>query len=346
MKKSICFVPNILISAKCEACDLSLATVSETCDDESQPYHLCAACHHRLVKRSLRPAEWYRLALRHCPHNFSLHDDFYLNDGTADQPKEEVLDAHLFPAPTQNEKAAELDDLWEFTLTRYALDASIYEAWRRHPQASTVELLTRCYEAAKNTHWKSTILELCSHCLGVTAADLVRRAWCDYPKSMYFGALAKASAACLPPEEGFNRCFEAFKPLPLKEQRTRMMYLYDFRSSQMLDWIEAHIVPPVTDDWGELASQSGITWLRVTKWLESGRPMSLVALDSLSGVVRAAENGRWKRHVPIQDLPSKEEAERCLRAYEATDTAPRIKYQIDHLMERFHLLGPQRDRAS
>lgn len=330
----------------CEACDSSRATVSESCDDESQPYQLCATCQHRLVTRALRPAEWYRLAVRHCPHNFSLHSDFYLDDGTADQPREAVVDADLFPAPRLNDKAAYLDGLWEFTLTRYALNESINEAWRQHPKASVLNLLIPCYEAAQNSHWKSTILEICSHCLGAAAADLVRRAWLDYPESMYFGALAKASAACLPDEEGFSRCFEAFKTLPLKEQRRRMMHLYDFKNPQMLDWIESHIEPPITDDWGSLASQSGITWPRVTKWLESGRPLSLVALDSLSGVVRAAENGRWKRHVPIQDLPPKEDAERCLRDYEAADTTPRIKHQIDHLMERFHLLGPQRERVS
>ncbi len=65
----------------CEACHSLPSTISEPCDDESRPYRLCAACQHRLVKRALRPMEWYRLALRHCPYNFSLHDDFYLNDG-------------------------------------------------------------------------------------------------------------------------------------------------------------------------------------------------------------------------------------------------------------------------
>lgn len=335
----------VLTPKLCEACDSSPATITEPCDDEARPYLLCAGCQHRLVKRSLRPAEWYRLALQHCPHNFSLHDDFYLDDGTADQPKEEVVDAHLFPAPSLNDKAADLEGLWEFTITRHALNEAIYETWKRHPQTLVLDLLTLNYETARNTHIKSTILKLCSHCLGATAADLVRRAWRDYPESMYFGALAKASVACLPPEEGFNRCFDAFKPLPLKEQRRRMMYLYEFRNSQMLDWIETHIEPPITDDWGRLASQSGITWSRMTKWLESGRPMSLVALDTLSGVVRAAEERRWKRHVPIQDLPSREEAERYLRAYEATDAAPRIQYSINHILECFHLLGPQSEPA-
>jgi hypothetical protein len=330
-----------LASNLCEACDSLPATVSEPCDDEARPYRLCAACQHRLVKRSLRPMEWYRLALHHCPHNFSLHDDFYLNDGTADQPKEELVDADLFPAPSLSDKTANLNDLWEFTITRHALNEAIYEAWKRHPQALVLDLLTHNYEAPKNAHWKSTILELVSNCLGAGAAELVRRAWLDYPECMHFGALAKASVACLPTEEGFSRCFAVFKQLPLKEQRSRMMYMYDFKNSQMLDWIEAHIQPPITDHWGALASQSGMTWQRVVKWLESGRPMSLVALDSLNSVARAAENGWWKMHAPIQGLPPKDEVEHRLRAYEATDAAPAIQYSIDCILKRFHLLGPQ-----
>ncbi len=285
--------------------------------------------------------EWYRLALRHCPHNFSLHDDFYMDDGTADQPKEDVVDADLYPAPSLKDKSANLNGLWEFTLTRYALNESLFEAWRQHAQPAVLELLTQAYESRQDSHCRSTVLELGENCLGAVAADLVRRAWLDYPEIMHFGALAKSSVACLPAEEGFDRCLGAFNAMPIKEQRNRMMHIADFKNPKMLDWIEANIQSPITDHWGNLASRSGIAWERMKKWLQSGRPMSLVALDSLIGVASAAEGGRLKMHMPVAGLPSKDEVEQCLRAYETTDSAPRIQNSVDYILERFDFLGPQ-----
>lgn len=325
----------------CEACDSLPATISEPCDDASLPYMLCAACHHRLLKRALRPMEWYRLALCHSPHHFLLHSDFYLGDGTADQPKETVVDADLYPAPTLSGTSANLNALWEFTLTRHVLNATVCNAWREHPLSSVIEPLTQAYESPRNAHWKSTVLELATNCLGSSAANLVRRAWLDYPESMPFGLLSKASVACLPAEEGFLRCLEAFQKLPIKEQRSLMMFMSDFKNPQMIDWIEANIQPPITDDWGRVAAHSGIAWDRVIKWLQSGRPLSLVALDSLMGVAGAAEGGRWKMHTPVAGLPSKDEAELLLRAYEVTDAVPRVQNSIRYILERFHFLGPQ-----
>ncbi len=157
--------------------------------------------------------EWYRLALRHCPHNFSLHDDFYLDDGTADQPKKDVVDAHLFPAPSLADKAGSLKDLWEFTLTRYALRAELFEAWRKFPASDMLEWLTTAYESREDCHCRSTVLELVEKCLGLAGADLVRRAWLDYPEKIHFAGLANASIACLHHEEGFERCFAVFDAL-------------------------------------------------------------------------------------------------------------------------------------
>ncbi|HRJ08027.1 MAG TPA: hypothetical protein PK490_12445 [Prosthecobacter sp.] len=235
------------ISNLCEACESRPVVVAEACDDEDQPYRLCEGCQHRLVHRSLRPMEWYRLALRHCPHNFSLHDDFYLDDGTADQPKEDVVDAHLLPAPSLADKAGSLKDLWEFTLTRYALREELLEAWRKFPASDMLEWLTTAYDSREDCHCRSTVLELAEKCLGLAGADLVRRAWLDYPDKMHFAGLANASVACLPEEDGFERCFAVFDALPLEEQRSRMMYMRKFRNPQMLDWIETHIQSPVTD---------------------------------------------------------------------------------------------------
>lgn len=330
------------LSNLCEACESQPAVVVEPYDNETQPYRLCEGCHHRLKHRSLRPIEWYRLALRHCPHNYSLHDDFYLDDGTADQPKEDVVDAQLFTAPRLADKAGSLKDLWEFTLTRYALSDELLEAWKKYPAAEILEFLTKAYESREDCHCRSSVLKLAEKCLGLAGADLVRRAWLDYPEKMHFTGLVNASVACLPLEEGFERSFAVFATLPFKEQRTRMMYMSFFKNPKMLDWIESNIQSPVTSNWGNLASSSGIAWERVKRWLLSGRPMSLVALDALIGVAKTAEGGRLHLHEPVKGLPSAEEVEKCLRDYEQTDSAPCVQNSIDYIVENYRFLGPQR----
>ena len=65
----------------CEACEAMPAVTNGACEEESQPYRLCVDCGHRLDRRSLRPLEWYRLALRHCPHDFLLHDTLHDKNG-------------------------------------------------------------------------------------------------------------------------------------------------------------------------------------------------------------------------------------------------------------------------
>lgn len=319
----------------CEACHASPATATDYSDDESHPYQLCADCYHRLSKRTLRPLEWYRLALKHCPHNFQLHDDFYNDDGTASQPKETVVDADLFPAPTLDQCGSSIDTLWDFTVTRYALREPLFEAWRKHPATSVLGRLSEIYESAANCHVRSTVLELCQHCLKNDGANLVRQAWQGYPESMYFARLASVSAACLPADEGFELCLKAFNAMPLKEQRPRMMYMQKFGSPKMLEWIEQHIQSPITDDWGRLAAASQIGWPRLQKWLETGRPLSLVALDVLLSIFYIDEKGCIKGYRPIEGLPQPEEFAKVLRAYESTDQVPRVANSIHNILEGY-----------
>ena len=311
----------------------------DSSDDESQPYKLCVPCHHRLTQLALRPLEWFRLALRHCPHKFLLHDDFYHDDGTADQPREPVQGSDKLPAPTLAESCSSIPDLWSYTLTRYTLKEQVFEAWRNHPQADVLAHLVKAYESREDTFAKAIVLEISAHCLKRLAGEIVRRAWEDYPDKMYFGALAKASLACLPDEEAFDRCLAAFDAMPLKDQRQRMMYMRAFRNRKLLDWIERRFQPPVTDDWGRLASCSGIGWSRIQKWLSLGRPLSLVALDALLDIFYVDEKGGARNHRVVEGLPPSEEFENTLRAYQASDTVPRVENSIHNILEGYTLLN-------
>lgn len=46
--------------------------VVESSDEPKQPYQLCHQCNERLLSYSLRPIEWYNLAVLHSPKQFLL----------------------------------------------------------------------------------------------------------------------------------------------------------------------------------------------------------------------------------------------------------------------------------
>ena len=81
----------------------------------------------------------------------------------------------------------------------------------------------------------------------------------------------------------------AFKTISLEIEDCEDRYLNGFVGAlnfvpgePVLDWIEtnAHRAVNVSDSWGHVAACSPVTWLRISKWLDMGRPLSLIALDT------------------------------------------------------------------
>src|SRR6185436_11112794 len=96
-----------------------------------------------------------------------------------------------------------------------------------------------------------------------------------------FVAWANAVAACLPGEEGFARVTDALASMNGNKPSLFLSALGEFRSERALAWIEANVREDVTVDWGRLAALSRLDWPRAVRWLRTGRPLSLVALDAL-----------------------------------------------------------------
>src|SRR5258708_7754419 len=70
----------------CQACQRTPVEVVVEEDDPTQPYRVCRACARRLHLHSLRPLEWFNLAAVHGQAKYLLHDDFYWDNGIAQQP--------------------------------------------------------------------------------------------------------------------------------------------------------------------------------------------------------------------------------------------------------------------
>jgi len=132
---------NVKISDFCEACKINKINVVEPSDDPDQPYKLCNQCHKRLLKYSLRPVEWYNLAVIHSPNKFLLHDDFYDDDGEACQPEEDVIVTKKDKAPTLKNVRNDLESLLDFSITRWFLEEDVIMALKKHDNPMTLSLV-------------------------------------------------------------------------------------------------------------------------------------------------------------------------------------------------------------
>lgn len=332
----------------CEACEQSHVDIVEPCDCAESPYRLCWGCHDRLHSRSLRPLEWYNLAKRHGGWRFLLHDDFYDEDGTAICPETEVVEAERNPAPGLADVAHDPDRLLDFTITRWAFDPTLENAWMKHPPADILAVISPRFARTRDIGMTSTVLSVAAM-LGREGADFVRYAWREHPEKVAINAIAHATACCLPHREGFDRVVEALSRMGESEQRQVMLSLSSFHSPDTLNWIELHAASPVTETWGNLAAASQLSWPRVAQWLDRGRPLSLVALDALGAIIRPM-TPHLRSHGPrLHDPPDSTELHRALTAYMARDTVPRVKKMTAAILKNEAILlgdAPVEDAVS
>lgn len=317
----------------CEACELQPRTVVESCDDASEPYLVCTGCHQRLLARSLRPLEWFNLAKRHSWSRFLLHDDFYDEDGTAAQPEDDVESPEQFPAPSLEQCSSDPAPLFDYTMTRWNLTPELAEKWRSLPSLDVLSEISFRFLRSKNPDVRASSLEIAAAALGESACGFVRSAWNSKEMQVCFFPLVKATAACVPLEEGYELATAALAAMSPKERRDSMSALAYFRSSRTLDWIEANICEPSTESWGHLAASSQFSWPRCMAWLTAGRPLSLVAIDALRAIAYPTSIilKTWKPE--LLEPPSRQILMATLNSYASRDPVPRVTQRVENLLK-------------
>lgn len=314
----------------CEACCINLAEVVNDGDDLTQPYRVCHDCNHRLEMLSLRPLEWFNLAAVHGTYKYLLHDDFYSDYGKAEQPKEKVVSAELFPAPKLKQVKDDLERLMDYTMTLYSLDRhrNVVNALRQHGAASVLTVLERRVEQSNNVEIIGRSYEVCAKVCGKISESWVREQWVDYPPETFY-SLAEATQACLPFEEGFARVSNALEGLPVTELAARCYALACFRSPRTLDWMETHEKLMLDDAWGTVAALSHFTWRRAEKWMAKGRPLSLRALQAITScclydtVLLKKARPKLEEQAPINDMID------VLDDYLGQDPVPNVRRRVE-----------------
>lgn len=284
----------------CQACERNPIKVIEPCDDEIYPYSLCQPCHKRLLERALRPLEYFNLTAKHGV-KYLLHDDFYDENGYACQPETEVEEESSLSFPILHKIKQDVERVIDYAIVSWWLTEEIIELLKQFDKQVVLESLNRRITAIRTVNYR--VYEIAAKVLGEFAADWVRKEW-HYRTEDNFTLYADCLAKCLPLAEGFYLITEELNKITsaskLSEQIT---CLIPFHTNKTLDWIEQNIhrVQTIAQSWGYVAVASAFTWPRAKKWLEMGRPLSLVTLDTLKNCAVTSEtmnSSLWLRQNP------------------------------------------------
>lgn len=322
---------------KCESCNISNIEVEELSDEGLKPYRLCRQCQHRLIHRALRPMELFNLVSIH-GHSYLLHDDFYdYETGEATQPEIDVLEADKFPFPAFEQVKTNLGRLIDFAFVQYFTDKKVIEQLRSFDKQEVLKIIDNKVSYNRAINYKA--YEVVAKVIGRTAESWIKRQWTNR-KENELQIFAEPLAKCIDFDEAFGlitKELEKGDDRFLSENVSALLY---FQSDKTLDYIEkiSSRIKNISSSWGQLAASSQFSWDRANKWLTIGRPLSLVALDSLiycTTVGDRLNQSLWLRQLnpKLIDNPGPEIIANRLREYILTDSVPRTKIAIDKIID-------------
>lgn len=125
-----------------------------------------------------------------------------------------------------------------------------------------------------------------------------------------------------------------------------MLPLNFLKYEPVLDWVEqnADRVKNVTQDWGHLSASSNFSWKRAEKWLDMGRPWSLIALDATMFCTTRGERlnqSPWMRELNprLTDNPKPDKIANGLKMYLVKDSVPRTKNTVKRIINGIFEIG-------
>jgi hypothetical protein len=323
----------------CQSCKMKTAEIIESCDNENYPYRLCIGCHQRLINRALRPLEYFNLSAKH-GRTYHLHDDFYEENGEACQPDSEFINDNSLAFPDFDSIKNNLENLIDYSIVLWRIKDSVIEEFQKFDK--TEILISFKARLTENRSLDYRIYELTAKTLGNFAADWIRSEWENKDVYNLFN-FSECLAKCLPIDEGFYYYTDELEKLDspslLSENLTGLIY---FQSKLSLDWIEKNIkrVTNISNSWGYLAVASGFDWDRAKKWLDLGRPLSLVSLDSLvnCSVTKETLNSTlWLRDNPQRLLnpDTIDNMNSVLSDYLSKDNVTRVRNNINFITQNW-----------
>lgn len=323
----------------CQSCKQNKVEVIETCDDKEFPYKLCKPCHQRLLTFSLRPLEYFNLAAKH-GHYSLLQDDFYDENGTAGQPVIEVVEDENLAFPKLADIKDNLEMVADYALALWWLNKEVIGILKQFDKQPLLDSLEKRISETRKVDNK--IYEIVAKVLGEFASNWVRKEWKSHNREN-FTYYAECLAKCLPLDEGFNYITDELDKIDSSSKLSeKMICLIDFQNEKSLDWIEqnVHKMQNLSSSWGMVAAASSFNWSRAKKWLDNGRPLSLVTLDALANCSATKDSlnfAPWLREnlQKLSEPDSIENMNEVLSEYLQNDNVPRTRNLINYIIENW-----------
>jgi hypothetical protein len=308
----------------CEACEKLPVSHELENGDFLDPFYLCESCHAKAITFSLFPREWYNLTVIHGLANYYVCSDFYDDDGTAGQPYHEFVHSEQEVVPHLDAVKTDPQQLIDYALTKFRLDDKILACFLHFDKDALLTLIRNRFNQTKVLQNQATLLEIASK-TGSNSSIATQwiRELCQKDNLQLLVDISKVAIHLLPFEEAWAYIIKSLNTLPEKNlPDIAFSCLHLFRASAVLDWM-APKVKSYHDSWASLAAVSNLHWEIIEKWINSGRPLSLIALEAM------ARGG-------VANCPSRDRVKDCLLVYEKRDAAPRVSKAIAYI--RAHVL--------
>lgn len=322
---------------KCESCKINDFEVEQPADEGQNPYRLCRPCLDRLLNKALRPLEFFNLAAIH-GHDSYLHDDFYdYETGDATQPDIEVLQPDKFPFPDFKQIKNNLDRLIDFAFVQYFTDDYVIKQLKQFDKNETLKVIDK--KVKYNMAINNKAYEIVGNVIGKEAKDWLKKEWANRQENELL-IFAEAISKCFDFGDAFETLTNETENKDEKHLTENISALLYFQSDKTLDWIEKviHKTNNISTNWGTLAATSQFSWATADKWLNVGRPLSLVAIDALLFCTTTGDRQNqafWLQQNPpkLTDNPRPEIIANKLKDYLAKDNVPRTRNAIDKIID-------------
>lgn len=318
----------------CQATRNRPATVVLSSTSPDGPYRLCDEAAGRLKSSSLTPREWYNLAVIHGPMEGHLHDDMYDESGVADQNDEPVpiFGDERDRIPTIEEVQHDIDLLLDYLYTRWSITETHLEAVRLHSPQDVLSAASKRYVLTANDDFHSVLELILGSCTRQAAASWFRSRFRTATSEARLRIVSNARFS-LPLDECFEVATTSLHEIASDKRHNHLYCLFTLAHPQTKLWIEQNACSPVTNVWGALAAVCNTDWLTTLRWLRSGRPLSLIALDSIAD--RIPDRYRTWSKIPRPRLfipGGKNELLLALHELALNDTAPRVEDVLSYIV--------------
>jgi len=208
---------------------------------------------------------------------------------------------------------------------------------KQHDKSKVLETIDQ--RLAKNKAIIYKLLEIAARGLGHFAEKWVRQRWKEREKED-ISIFAEALAKCLPFDEAFSEMTKEIEKEDDNRLALKVGSLIYFERPETLDWIEKMKgrITNVSESWGNLTAASKLDWLRTKKWLEDGRPLSLIALDAL--IYCTTTGPRLNQILWFREHPPKlinadklEAVAQTINDYVKKDSVPRVKNSANKIID-------------